>query len=431
MIGSGVSGLSAAWLLSRQCKVSVFEADSRLGGHSNTIDIEIGGVTTAVDTGFIVFNTENYPNLTAWLECLGVPTRESCMSFGVSIGGGEIEYSGQSINSIFTRRKSLISKAHWMMLVEILRFHKLGRASLTEGISDSVPLSDFIERNKFRTSFIQNFLKPMAAAIWSSPANDILQYPAGNFFRFFDNHGLLQSLNLPSWRTVEEGAISYVRRVGCELSGKTYLNTPVRKVIRSDNLVELFGEKGSLGKFDKVIIATHADTALAMLDQPTQNENSILSSFAYQRNRAVVHFDQKIMPVYKRAWSSWNYLSGNDGESVTYWMNRLQNLESDRDIFVTLNPYKDISHDNFVASFDYTHPIFDIAAGKAQRKLWEIQDSGGVSFCGAYFGQGFHEDGLQAGLAVAEAIGGRKRPWQVANESGRIWINPALSETMK
>lgn len=423
VIGSGVSGLACAWLLSDKYEVTLFEADPRIGGHCNTVDVDDGAETVSVDTGFIVFNEKNYKNLTQWLRQLGVLTEQSCMSFGVSLDEGNIEYSGQTISSIFANRKSIFSTSHWKMLTEVLRFHRLGKQALCDGDGQSNSLADFINKNNFSEEFVQRFLNPMAAAIWSSPGNDVLQYSSHKFFQFFNNHGLLQVTNLPVWHTISGGSRQYVQRVESKLGKNVYPNTPVKSVSRQKNGVVLRGATGELGAYGQVVMACHADSALKLLEAPSAREQELLSAFSYQRNEAVLHFDPELMPKRRRAWSSWNFL-GKDGENtVTYWMNRLQNLKCEKDIFVSLNPQKKITGEHYVASFQYDHPVFNVATARAQQELWGLQGRGGVWYCGAYFGHGFHEDGLQAGLAVAEELGTLKRPWDVEGENDRLSLN--------
>ncbi|MEL6363122.1 MAG: FAD-dependent oxidoreductase [Pseudomonadota bacterium] len=424
VVGSGVAGLSAAWLLSRHHQVTVFEKDARLGGHANTVDVPVDGPdrTVPVDAGFIVFNKPNYPNLTALFEHLDVALEDTCMSFAASMYDGKIEYAGRTLSSVFANRASLVSPSHWAMLRDITRFHKAARAALNGEISDSVSLGDFVRQEGYSQSFCDNFLEPMASAIWSTPSMRILDFPAGAFFRFFDNHGLLQVLNMPMWNTVTGGSREYVKRLAEPLLDRARAGTGIATVRRVEAGVEVVTQTGEAAIFDEVVLATHADQALSLLADPTLQEQSVLGAFSYQPNEAYVHFDADQMPKRRRAWSSWNYLGGDGEPAVTYWMNQLQNLTCKEDVFVTLNPVREIPAAKTVARFSYTHPVFDIAAGKAQRELWSLQGVGGVWYCGAHFGQGFHEDGIQAGLAVAEAIGGVRRPWSVENESGRIYL---------
>ncbi|MFZ5618224.1 MAG: NAD(P)/FAD-dependent oxidoreductase [Pseudomonadota bacterium] len=421
VIGGGISGLSAAWLLSGRHEVIVYERDRRLGGHANTIDVPLSGKTVAVDAGFIVFNKRNYPNLTALFEALGVAVETADMSFAASLCDGGVEYSGRDLSAIFADRKSLASPSHWVMLADIVRFNREAKSALERGLEDSVSLGAFVEERKFSHAFVNRFLVPMAAAIWSTPSIRILDYPAASLFRFYANHGLLQTSNIPQWNTVSGGSRTYVERISERFHHQARLCVGVVSVERASGAVIVTDEKGAADRFDEVVIATHADRALAMLKNPTDRERALLGAFAYQPNRAVAHFDKSQMPIRRRAWASWNYLGGDGAAAVTYWMNLLQNIKSDRDIFVTLNPLTPVRDEDVIAEFEYDHPMFDIEAGRAQKELWSLQGVGGVWFCGAHFGSGFHEDGLQAGLAVAEDLGGVRRPWTVAGDSARIW----------
>lgn len=425
VIGAGVSGLSAAWLLSCAHEVTVYERENRLGGHANTVDVPLDGRVIPVDAGFVVYNEPAYPNLTALFDRLGVAAEKTCMSFAASVNDGEAEYSGQSLSAVFADRRNLVSPKFWSMLRDIARFHRDARRALAEDALQDESLSAFVTQRGYGQPFIDYFLKPMAAAIWSTPSARILDFSAAAFIRFYDNHGLLRVLNLPEWRTVSGGARIYVEKLAAPLAGMARLGARVVYVHRTASGVEVRDAKGGVDCFDAVLIASHADEALAMLADADEQERRILGAFKYQKNRALVHFDAAQMPRRRRVWSSWNYVGDADGFAATYWMNRLQNLDSPRHIFVTLNPRAPVCEDDVVAEFDYSHPMFDLAAANAQKEIWSLQGRGGVWFCGAHFGQGFHEDGLQAGLAAAEALGGVRRPWRVANESGRICLAPA------
>ncbi len=428
VIGSGVSGLSAAWLLSSAHEVVLFERDRRLGGHANTVTLKLDGEETPVDAGFIVFNEPNYPNLTALFAHLGLETEESCMSFAASMRGGEMEYSGQSLSSVFANRANAVSPRFWRMLGEIVRFHREARSALGAG-GDGRSLRDFVAENRYSDTFVRDFLQPMASAIWSTPSDDILDFPALSFFQFFDNHGLLQVMDLPIWHTVSGGSVRYVEQLAAPLRASARLSAPVQAVTRVSGGVKVTAYGGEPELFDAVVIASHADAALSMLTDADDQERRVLGAFAYQSNTAYVHFDEAQMPKRRRAWASWNYIAEEKGAGVSYWMNRLQNLRCSRNVFVTLNPPRPVRDDLIAAEFSYDHPMFDLAAAAAQKELWSLQGRGGVWFCGAHFGHGFHEDGLQSGLAVAEALGGVRRPWSVANESGRIHL-PAHVQTL-
>ncbi|CDX55561.1 conserved hypothetical protein [Mesorhizobium plurifarium] len=425
VIGSGISGMSAAWLLSTRHKVSLFEADRRLGGHSNTVDA--GG--TPVDTGFIVYNDLTYPNLTALFDHLGVRTKASEMSFAVSLDGGRLEYSGTGLGGLLAQPSNVGRLRFWQMLKELLRFYREAPYDIAH--IGEISLAEYLNAKGYGAAFRDDHLYPMAAAIWSTPAAEVGGYPAAAFIRFCENHGLLKLAGRPIWRTVDGGSRKYVERLAKSLASRAFVGRGVRSITRSGVAVWLTDMEGVVQRFDHVLIATHADQALRMLSDPSHDEARLLGSFRYSRNEAVLHSDPRLMPRRKRAWSSWNYLTETQGEtrklSVTYWMNRLQSLPDDEQLFVTLNPVVEPEINMVRHREIYEHPIFDSAAMRAQRELWSLQGSRKTWFCGAYFGDGFHEDGLQAGLAVAEALGGVRRPWSVTNESGRIHISEAAT----
>jgi len=420
VVGSGIAGLSAAWLLSTRHRVSLFEMDRRLGGHSNTVNA--GG--TPVDTGFIVYNEVTYPNLTALFEHLGVRTKASEMSFAVSLDGGRLEYSGTGLGGLLAQPANVGRLRFWQMLKELLRFYREAPYDIAR--IGEISLAEYLDAKGYGAAFREDHLYPMAAAIWSTPALDVASYPAAAFIRFCENHGLLKLAGRPIWRTVDGGSGKYVERLANSVGGRTYIGRGIRSIARRGGAVWITDCEGAEKPFDNVVVATHADQALRMLADPTNDESRLLGSFGYSRNEAVLHCDPRLMPLRKRAWSSWNYLTEGRGESrtlsVTYWMNRLQSLPDDQQLFVTLNPVVEPQRNTVRHRETYEHPVFDAVAMRAQKQLWSLQGSRNTWFCGAYFGAGFHEDGLQAGLAVAEALGGVRRPWNVPNESGRIHI---------
>ena len=422
VIGSGISGLSAAWLLNRDHDVQVFEADGRIGGHSNTIDV----AGAPVDTGFIVYNEATYPNLTALFAHLGVATRETDMGFAVSLDGrqnrGPLEYAGGDLGGLFAQRRNWVSPRFWRMLVDLVKFYRRAPRDLA-GLGD-MALGAYLDRLGVGAAFRDDHLYPMAAAIWSTPVAQIPDYPAAAFIRFCDNHGLLNLGARPPWRTVEGGSRAYVERMVMPLAGRIRTNLPVRAVRRLPHGVDVVTDEGTR-RFDHVVIATHGDAALALLPDADADERRVLGAFGYRANSAVLHSDPALMPRRRRVWSAWNYaaISGTSSLSVTYWMNRLQTwLPDDRPLFLTLNPLTEPDPALVHARIAYDHPVFDAAAGAAQAELWSLQGRRRTWFCGAHFGAGFHEDGLQAGLAVAEALGGGRRPWEVSGESARIQI---------
>lgn len=426
VIGTGVSGLSAAWLLAKSCDVVVYEREDRLGGHSNTVDVPVAGGATPVDTGFIVFNEPAYPNFTALLDHLGAASEASCMSFGVSMDDGAVEYSGQTFSSVFARRSNAASPSFWKMLSDIPRFHRDARDTLRAGFCEHASLGEFVAHGGYGRGFKEHFLKPMAAAIWSTPQMKVFDYPAFSFLRFFENHGLLQVLNLPEWRTVSGGSRAYVTELAKAFEGGVRLNAGAARIERIGGKVHVTDTQGHRDVFDAVILATHADTARTVISDLDAEERSILSAFTYQENHAVLHMDARHMPRRRRAWSSWNYIGDDDNGAVTYWMNRLQNLSCTENIFVTLNPAAGIDPAKTIAEFSYDHPMFNNATERAQEDVWNIQGRGCIWHAGAHLGHGFHEDGLQSGLAVAERVGGVKRPWKVEGESNRLKLQTSI-----
>ncbi|MBL8551157.1 MAG: FAD-dependent oxidoreductase [Hyphomonadaceae bacterium] len=438
VIGSGVSGLSAAWLLSQSHRgethrVTLYEKDDRLGGHCNTIDAPTAQECTPVDTGFIVYNETNYPNLTALFAALGVATRPSPMSFAVSLRGGAIEYSSNGWGPFIGFGRNLLSPRFWSMGLDLLRFyHRAAKEIDLSPDAEIVTLGDYLDRRRYSEAFQRDHLLPEAAAIWSTSVKDIRAYPACAFIRFFENHGLFRFTGRPQWRTVIGGSQAYVRKLRAGLRGEVLLNCPVKSVRSLPDGVEIRDASGRTRRYDRVLIAAHSDQALAMLDAPDPDQRALLSAIRYGTNHAVLHTDPSLMPRRAHAWSSWNYVGDGkrQGCAVTYWMNRLQNLHTDQPLFVTLNPARRPAPAHIIWEGDYEHPCFTPEALRAQRRLWTIQGRGAIWFAGAWFGAGFHEDGLQAGLAAAEAMGAMRRPWSVPDESGRIVLAPPTPHEM-
>lgn len=420
VIGAGVSGLSCAWLLSRDHDVTLYEGERRLGGHANTCELTLRGRTVAVDTGFIVYNEPTYPNLTALFDHVGVETAPTDMSFSVSLDGGAYEYAGKDFRGLFAQPANVFKPRFWSMIRDLLRFYRDAPRDLPR--MGEISLGDYLSQGGYGEAFIRDHLYPMAAAIWSTPAADVGAYPAAAFIRFCDNHGLLKLAGRPVWRTVRGGSQSYVRRLAKKISD-IRIGAVVVRVRRLPDGIEVTDMQGGTDRFDQVVIAAHADVALSMLERPTVAERSVLGAFRYASNVAYLHGDASLMPRRRAAWAAWNYLAeGRGGKSlaVSYWMNALQPLGPAPDLFVTLNPPGPPRADLSYRRETYRHPQFDIAAMSAQKQLWSLQGVDRVWYCGAYFGAGFHEDGLQAGLAVAEQLGGGRRPWRVADESARI-----------
>jgi len=433
VVGTGISGLSAAWLLSQRHDVCVYERASRIGGHSNTVMARVDGRAVPVDTGFIVYNRATYPNLTALFEHLDVPTEPSNMSFAASIDGGDLEYSGTNLFGLFAQPRNLVRPRFLSMLRDVARFYRSARRH-GETLDEQVSLGDYLERMGYGTAFRDDHIVPMASAIWCVLPDDILAYPAASFIRFHDNHGLLQWGGRPIWRTVSGGSRSYVERLVRPFAERIRCDAGVVAIRRTGDGAIVTGATGESERYDHVVMAVHADQALALLADPSAQERELLSAFNYSRNLAVLHTDTSFMPKRRAVWSSWNYIgqagSRGDGVCVTYWMNQLQNIATKTPLFVTLNPPRAPQAGTLLRSESYDHPIFDAAAIAAQRRLWRLQGRQNTWFCGAYFGAGFHEDGLQAGLAVAEQLGGARRPWLVPNESGRITVETPASDRL-
>ena len=429
VIGTGIAGMSAAWLLSHGHRVTVYEQAGRLGGHSNTLNVPVGDATLPVDMGFIVYNEVTYPNLTALFGHLGVATRASDMSLSISLDHGALEYAGSDPFGLFAQKRNLFRPRFWSMLRDLLRFYREAPKDAAALEAASTSLGDYLKARGYGAPFIEDHLLPMAAAIWSTPCERVIDHPAASFIRFCDNHGLLRLTGRPIWRTVVGGSRAYVERLTERYAARIRLGRGVRKLGRGLDGVRLWDTSGVEHRHDQVVIAAHADDALAMLADPSPAELRVLSALTYGDNEAVMHRDVRLMPRRRGAWASWNYLGErcDDRLSVTYWMNRLQRLSTPEPILVTLNPRREPAPETVVHREHYRHPVLDAAAVQAQRVVWSLQGERRTWFCGAYFGAGFHEDGLQAGLAVAEALGGMRRPWRVVGESGRIHVPVPLA----
>lgn len=419
VIGSGISGLGAAWSLARDHDVTVYEAEGRLGGHANTVEIHDDDHEVAVDTGFIVYNERNYPNLVRLFEHLGVPTEPSDMSFSVSRDGGRFEYQARALG-LLTQPRNLARPGYARMIRDILRFTREAASSVSPGSPETT--EELLHRLELSPEFRDDFLLPMIACIWSSSLNTMLSYPAWSMIRFLDNHGLLDVLERPRWRTVTGGSREYVSWISQALDGGLRLGTPVRSLVRSPEGVEVHDARGGIDAFDHAVLATHADISLGILGEgATEQEQRVLSAFRYQANRAVLHRDRSLMPRRRRAWSSWNYLAdreddGTEKVSLSYWMNRLQNLETERPVIVTLNPSREPR--DIEAEFTYHHPQYDGRAVAAQGEIPSLQGVRRTWFCGSYCGNGFHEDGLRAGLEVAAGLGSPAPWWEAPAASG-------------
>jgi predicted NAD/FAD-binding protein len=405
--------------------VTLYESADRLGGHSHTVEVTPGestggGRTTPVDTGFIVYNEVNYPNLVQLFRALDVATEPSEMSFAVSIRDGALEYSGTNLAGLVAQKRNLVRPRFWRMVADTLRFYREARALLrhADATTADLTLGEFLARGRYSAGFLDDHLLPMGAAIWSTPVAEMLEFPLLTFARFLENHGLLQLTHRPRWRTVTGGSRCYVARIAAALGPDAIRHAAATRIVRDGATVEVRDATGETRRFDQVVLACHADQALALLADADPRERALLGAFRFQANRAVLHGDPDLMPRRRSVWASWNYLARDPAAAragavaVTYWMNRLQNLDPARDLFVTLNPPHPPRAELVYGSFDYDHPVFDRAAIAAQAALAAQQGARRTWFAGAWLGYGFHEDGLRSGLAVARALGAAP-PWDL------------------
>jgi predicted NAD/FAD-binding protein len=409
VVGSGISGLAAAHYLAKRHQVTLFEADPRLGGHAHTHDIESGGQRLRVDTGFIVYNHRTYPRFVHLLAELGVRSHESDMSFGVRCRRCGLEYSSRGAAGLFAQRRRALDPSHLRLLADIPRFNHDARAFLGRpaGETRDVTLGALLDRGRYSTGFVRHFILPMGGAIWSAPFAEMRRFPARSFLRFFENHGWLRLTGAPQWWTIEGGSRTYVDAIALRLRGDVHLSTPVEAVRRGPSGI-LVSSRGREWRFDRIVIATHADQALRLLADPSEDERRLLGSFRYSRNRAILHADREALPRARDAWASWNsdLVDCRDDAapvSLTYHMNRLQGLPGPEELCVTLNPAADPAR--VLASLEYTHPILDGPALRAQEEIQHRNGDRGTFFAGAHLRYGFHEDGLLSAIAVAERLG--------------------------
>jgi uncharacterized protein len=409
IVGSGISGLTAAYVLHRGHQVSLFEANSYIGGHTNTIEVieEQTDRMIAVDTGFIVFNDRNYPHLCRLFDELGVEGRESDMSFSVHCQRSGLEYNGTNLDKIFSQRGNLINPRFWIMLRDILRFHKDGPSALGDDIDDQITVDEFASRNKYSKQFIEYYLVPLGASLWSCPADRFRTFPMRFVLEFLENHCMLQVEDRPLWRTVLGGSYQYVKPMCAGFRDRIFLNMPVRAVKRHGGRVCLTFSDGSKDTFDEVIMATHADQSLQLVTDTDDDERAILEYFPYQDNEAILHTDTSILPDRKKAWASWNYsIPERDSSyaSLTYNMNMLQGIESEHTYCVSLNQQDAIDAERIIRRINYHHPVFCPGRDVAQQQHHLMIQRRGISYCGAYWGFGFHEDGVRSALAVSAAF---------------------------
>jgi predicted NAD/FAD-binding protein len=415
VIGSGISGNSAAWALSKYHSVTVYEKRDRLGGHSATVDVPNAETSIPVDTGFIVYNEQNYPLLTKLFAHLDIKTKSSDMAFSVSLDNGRLEWCGTRLKGVFAQPKNLLSPGFLKMLRDIFRFNKRAKKDLLSGALCGLSFDDYLHKSGFSNRLKNDYLVPMTSAIWSTPSSKMLEFPAESLIRFMKNHSLIQS-DRPKWRTVEGGSREYVKILTHDTDADFKTSTAVKSVERVGNRVAVTDEHGHSQWYDHVIMATHSDQALAVLANPTSAENEILSAIEYTKNDVWLHRDPKLMPKRRNAWAAWNYLGSKNCEdqmdvSVTYWMNKLQGIREDVPLFVTLNPLNKPDEDLTINRFTYAHPLFNKAAIEAQARLSDIQGTDRIWYCGAWCGYGFHEDGLKYGLEVAKGLGVNP-PWE-------------------
>jgi uncharacterized protein len=415
VVGSGISGASAAWALRDLHDVTLYEAEKRPGGHTATVDIEYDGTPLSVDTGFIVYNELNYPNLTALFAHLGVKTHDSDMSFALSLDHGKLEWGGDNLKTLFAQKRNLLRPSFLLMLREVLRFNRICLQDRAAGHLAARSIGDYLNWRGFSPGFMNNYLVPMAAAIWSTPAKRMMEFPATYFVNFFENHRLIHS-ERPIWRTVTGGSRNYLEKLLAPLAGRVRLDAGVVSVRRGAEGVDILDASGRLESFDRVILACHTDQALRILDRPTDAERDILTAIPYRPNRVILHRDDRLMPTRKAVWASWNYLRSSDQRSdanvaVSYWMNRLQGIDPAKPLFVTLNPDREPRPELVFGEYSYDHPQFGNNAMDVQVRLKAIQGDNHTHFAGAWTGYGFHEDGLTSGIAAAEALGARL-PWR-------------------
>jgi len=406
VVGSGISGLSSAYYLSQKHKVDLFEREDHFGGHSHTLDLNIDKKKIAVDIGFIVFNHETYPNLINFFKEINVDIEKSDMSFSVSVENSNFEYCGRGLKGIFANKSNIMNFKFIKMFLDIIKFYK--SCDQIKKYEEKITLGDFLKHNNWSESFINFHLIPMVSAIWSMPPFEASKMPLKFFLKFFQNHGLFKLKKRPQWFTVTNRSRSYVENVLSKISGEYFKNYKISKIKRLSNGVQVYyGELNEFFDYDKVVLATHANEALSLIEKPTYEEREILSNFKYKENLAIIHTDENIMPRNKTVWSSWNsFVDPNNlnKSSLTYWLNLLQNLKSEKNIFLTLNPIKKISEDKILKKVRFTHPYYDQSALDNQIKLKNLQNRENILFCGSYFGYGFHEDGIKSSIEMIKNL---------------------------
>ncbi|NOT41694.1 MAG: FAD-dependent oxidoreductase [Alphaproteobacteria bacterium] len=412
IIGSGIAGLSAAYLLQHKHTVTLYEKEPRLGGHSRTVTVNYGGRIIPVDTGFIVFNERNYPNLTALFARLGVRVKNSSMTYAFTMRNGWFEWGAKDFSTIFGQRRNLLRPWFIQVLREVMRFN----TEVVQRVANSpnITLGQLIEAMSLSENFKRYYLLPISGAIWSCPPQQMLQFPAQVFVNFFDNHSLLSMDGQPQWLTVDGGSQQYVQKLSATLKKRPLNGIGAARVERTAAGARVHDSAGNISTYDHVVFACHSDQALSLLADPSDAERHNLGAIRYQENEALLHKDPRFMPKRRRCWSAWNYHAGNEGRerqvTLTYWMNELQSIDERYPLFVTLNPAAPVADADIFDRTTFHHPVFDTAAIDAQRKLAAMQGDRNTWFCGAYMRHGFHEDGLLSAMIVAERLGSRA-PW--------------------
>ena len=409
IIGAGISGLTTAYLLNKKHDITVFEKNDYIGGHTHTHDIDMDGKTFSVDSGFIVYNENTYPNFIKLLDRLGVESQLSSMGFSVKAIGKNLEYAGNSLSALFAQRSNFFKPSFFRMIRGILNFNRQAEFDLAK-FSPDTTLEEYLEKKGHSKEFIENYIVPMGAAIWSTKPSDMLKMPVVFFIKFFKNHGLLQIKDRPKWWVIKGGSKYYVEKLIENFKDKIKVSTPIRTIKRTDEIIEiLYGTDSLISEsFDAVILATHSDQALKILDQPTSKEKEILGALPYQKNEALLHFDDSILPSRRSAWSSWNYLLDEDKDkpvALTYNMNILQSLESEHTFCVTLNSDNVVDPRKIIKKLNYEHPLFTLKGIRAQNRKKEISGENRTFYCGAYWRNGFHEDGVVSALDVCREFG--------------------------
>ena len=406
VIGSGISGLSASYFLSKKHHVDLFEKEDRFGGHSYTIDVIVNKKRIPVDIGFIVFNHLTYPNLINFFNEIDIEIEKSDMSFSVSVEGTNFEYCGKGLKGIFANKSNFLNIEFIRMFLEILKFYKL--CDKISNIDQVITLDEFLKKNKWSKSFINYHIIPMVSAIWSMPPYEAGKMPMNFFLKFFQNHGLFKLRNRPQWYTVAHRSKTYVNKVLSKISGEYFKNYKINSIQRVSSGVQVYyGGANEFFDYDKVILATHADEALSLIKNPTDQEIKTLSNFDYKKNLAVLHCDESVMPKNKKVWSSWNtYVDPKNlnKSSLTYWLNLLQNINCEKNIFLTINPLKEIPNEKIYKKIEFTHPYYDQKALDNQKNLKNIQNKENLLFCGSYFGYGFHEDGIKSSIEMLKNL---------------------------